>query len=198
MDIEDAKIELGDEEFNQLLRLKIIESDESGSLIIKFLDEQYEACLDLSNSRSKAARARWSKSKAQQTKASAMQLHTSAMQVNADKIREEEIREEETILETDFDVFWKAYDYNVGLRQAQEEWSKIKREMPNEIAKILLHVPLYVASRPDKLTRKRPENYLKEAIYNDEIVPIKELNNPKPFDREAYEESERRRKRVAL
>jgi len=100
--------------------------------------------------------------------------------------------------ESDFDIFWKAYDYNVGLRQAQDEWLKIKREMPNEISKILVHVPLYVASKPDKQHRKRPENYLKEGIYNDEIVPTKELNSPKAFDREAYEESERRRKRVVL
>ena len=93
-----------------------------------------------------------------------------------DKDMDEEQDEEQEIKETDFDIFWKAYDYNVGLRNTMEEWSKIKREMPNEIAKILVHVPLYVASKPDKLTRKKPENYLKEGIYNDEIV----MPNAKP------------------
>ena len=74
------------------------------------------------------------------------------------------------LLLTDFDIFWKAYDYNVGLRQTQDEWLKIKREMPNEIDKILVHVPLYVVSKPDKSYRKKPENYLKERTWKDEIV----------------------------
>lgn len=74
------------------------------------------------------------------------------------------------IKETTFDIFWKAYDYNVGLRQAQNEWHTITKEMPSEIAKILIHVPKYVLSKPDKLLRKKPENYIKERIWNDEIV----------------------------
>jgi hypothetical protein len=84
--------------------------------------------------------------------------------------------EEETII-TAFDIFWKAYDYNVGLRQAQHEWTQITREMPNEIAKILEHVPKYVRSKPDKQFRKRPENYLKERVWMDEI---EEPKKPEP------------------
>ena len=197
MSIEDAEIELGDDEFKQLLKLRIIEED-NGSLVIKFLDEQYSECIDISKLRSKAAIARWKKAKAKEDNASALQVDASALQDNADKTRQDETILDNTIQETDFDIFWKAYDYNVGLRQAQDEWLKIKREMPNEISKILVHVPLYVASKPDKQHRKKPENYLKEGVYNDEIVPTKELNSPKAFDREVYEESERRRKRVVL
>jgi uncharacterized protein YdaU (DUF1376 family) len=121
---------------------------------------------------------------------------TEANSVNVNEYVNEDVIEINK--ESDFDIFWKAYDYNVGLRQAQDEWLKIKREMPNEIAKILVHVPLYVASKPDKSYRKKPENYLKDRTWKDEIVPTKELNSPKAFDREAYEESERRRTRVAL
>lgn len=78
---------------------------------------------------------------------------------------------------TAFDIFWKSYDYNVGLRQAQHEWAEITREMPNEIAKILEHVPKYVRSKPDKQFRKRPENYLKDMAWKDEVV---EESKPEP------------------
>jgi hypothetical protein len=54
------------------------------------------------------------------------------------------------------------------------EWSTIAKEMPTEIAKILVHVPKYVASTPNKGYRKKPENYLKERSWNDEIVKPKQ------------------------
>jgi len=82
------------------------------------------------------------------------------------------------IKETPFDIFWKAYDYNVGLRQAQNEWHTITKEMPSEIPKILIHVPKYVLSKPDKQFRKKPENYLKDRAWNDEVVI--DSTKPKP------------------
>lgn len=171
--VDDAKIEVGDSEFDELVRFKIVEV-ENDTIVIKFLIEQFEECLELGNKRSKAAKARWSKAKA-------MQMHTSELQDNADKNREEEkgldeIGEEEkgggdlVVKETDFDIFWKEYDYNVGLRQAQNEWSAIIKEMPKEIPKILENVPKYVQSKPDKKFRKKPENYLKERVWMDDIV----------------------------
>lgn len=175
MSIEDAEIEMGEQEFESLLRLKIIQGDEDGFVIIKFLDEQYQECVDISKVRSKAAKARWCKANEVQTNAPAMQMDASALQDNADKNRIEQNREDETKIEqTDFDKFWKAYDYNVGLRQTMAEWSSIEKEMPTEIAKILVHVPKYVASKPEKSYRKKPENYLKERTWNDEIVKPKQ------------------------
>jgi hypothetical protein len=97
MSIEDAEIELGDQEFKDLLRLKIIQQSEDGYLIIKFLDEQYEECIDISKVRSKAAKARWRKANELQSDASALQVHSSALQVNADKNRTEEKEEKEDI-----------------------------------------------------------------------------------------------------
>lgn len=87
LSIEDAKIELGNE-YQSVLDFKIIEEVE-GFVKIKFLDQQFEECLELGNKRSKAAKARWSKAKA-------MQLHTGEMQVYADKNRLDEIREDKT------------------------------------------------------------------------------------------------------
>lgn len=93
MSLEDAEIELGEDEFSQLLKLRIIEPNADGSVCIKFLDDQYQDCLELGNKRSQAAKARWDKAKG-------MQLHTSALQDNADKIRIEEIREEKRDIPT--------------------------------------------------------------------------------------------------
>lgn len=91
-------------------------------------------------------------------------------------------QEQETPLSfSEFDIFWKIYDYNVGLRQTQNEWFKINKEMPSEIQKILAHVPKYVMSKPDKGYRKKPENYLKERTWNDEIViPIESGKTEQP------------------
>jgi hypothetical protein len=86
MSAEDAKIELGEDEYKELLRQRIIELD-GDCIRIKFLDEQLEGCLALGNKRSLAAKARWDKAKA-------MQLHKPAMQDNADKIRGDKTREE--------------------------------------------------------------------------------------------------------
>lgn len=94
MSVDDAKIEL-DDEFDKLVKLKIIEVD-GNSISIKFLDAQYDECLAIGNKRSKAAKARWNKAKGKQKESNSMQLHNVAMQYNADKIREDKIREEES------------------------------------------------------------------------------------------------------
>ena len=72
--------------------------------------------------------------------------------------------------ENSFDIFWKEYNWNVGKRQTENEWSIITKEMPSEIPKILINVPKYVVSKPDLKYRKKPENYLKERVWQDEIV----------------------------
>lgn len=108
--------------------------------------------------------------------------------VNGDVNGDIDITDNE-IKERDFDVFWKAYDYNVGKRQAQDEWSSISKEMPKEIANILIHVPKYVLSKPDKKFRKKPENYLKDRSWNDEIVmPTTKSQQDIPVYKRSYAE----------
>lgn len=161
MNIEDAEIELGEDEFRQLLKLKIIESDADGSLLIKFLDKQYEACLELGNKRSLAAKARWSKAKA-------MQLHKPAMQDNADKIRLEEIREDKRIEEESFSKFWNLYDKKQGTESVRKKWKTISDKDKDLILK---HVPKYVAATPDKKFRKLAMTYLNQKTWLDEDLP---------------------------
>ena len=179
MSVEDAEIELGEDEFKQLIKLKIIESDTNDSLVIKFLDDQYKVCLELGNKRSKAAKGRWDKAKGMQTNAS-------AMQDNADKIRQEENREEETITESDFDIFWMGYGKKVDLIPCQREWLEIDKA---ERSKILKHVPKFVAATPDIKFRKSPLKYLKDRTWMDEHLPTnskKETETPKDFTNVEY------------
>lgn len=137
MDIHDAEIELGEDEFRELLKLRIIESNADGSLVVKFLDEQYQSCLELSNSRSKAAKARWDKAKGKQTNANAMQVHKVAMQVNADKIREEEIREEKNIEPKHKMILWLEENaprvQKMSKPITNDEAERLKNDFSNDI-----------------------------------------------------------------
>jgi len=180
MSIEDAEIELGDDEFKQLLKLRIIEED-NGSLVIKFLDEQYSECIDISKLRSKAAIARWKKAKAKEDNASALQVDASALQDNADKTILDNTRPEETTLDLSevdlFEKFWTLYSKGVTRIPSQREWSNIDKD---EYIKILEHVPKYVKATPKY--RKDPVNYLKDRAWLDPELPkqsVSETEKPK-------------------
>jgi hypothetical protein len=100
--IEDAIIEIDKEHFDILVSKKIIIND-GAHVIINFLDEQLMQITETSKSKSKAAKARWNKYNAKQeqynSNADAMHVHTVAMQNDAEKRREEEIREDKNIKE---------------------------------------------------------------------------------------------------
>lgn len=93
MTIEDASLECDENHFKLLVNKKFILTD-GNCISIKFLDTQLDEMAEVSKGRSKAAKARWDK-----RNANALQLHDLALQNDADKIREEEKREEERIKE---------------------------------------------------------------------------------------------------
>lgn len=73
--------------------------------------------------------------------------------------------------------FWELYDKKVGdkakLKTKFEKLSQGARE------KIMLHVPQYKASQPDKKFRKDPQTYLNAKAWEDEIINnnVKNLSN---------------------
>lgn len=131
---------------------------------IAFLDEQIQELSEQRNKRVEAGR------KGGQASVKQRLSNAKPKVKHKDIDKDIEVDKEKEELITVFDIFWKSYDYNVGLRQVQDEWTQITRDMPNEIPKILEHVPKYVASKPDKKYRKNPENYLKERVWMDDIV----------------------------
>lgn len=95
--LEDAEIEVDKNHLDLMLLKKVVKSEE-GMLKISFLDEQMTNVEKLSDSRKKAANARWEN----KTSANGMQMHKVAMQNDADKIREEEIRKDKKRREVSF------------------------------------------------------------------------------------------------
>lgn len=166
MSAEDAEIEMGVDEFKEVHRLKIVEVDADGSILIKFLHDQFHDCLELGNKRSLAAKARWEKAKAMQTDAS-------ALQVNADKIRLDEIRLDKIRIEESFEQFWDSYDNKKDRKKCLDKWHKLT---DGERTVILEHAPRYAAATPDVQFRKHPSTYLNNRTWEDEHLPQAKVN----------------------
>lgn len=71
--------------------------------------------------------------------------------------------------EKEFEWFWNTYDYKVSQHEAELFWYSLDFQT---MLKIREHLPKYLESKKNTPKRfwKKPINYLKEAIYNDEIV----------------------------
>ena len=76
----------------------------------------------------------------------------------------------ETIKQIEFSVFWDLYAKKVDSKACKKKWDKLSNDVRE---KIILHVPKYVASTPDKQFRKNPETYLNNECWNDEVQEVK-------------------------
>ncbi len=76
-------------------------------------------------------------------------------------------KELDIYIENSFNQFWDAYDKK---KDADKCKKKFKTLTKDEIDLILLHVPEYVKSSPDKQFRKNPITYLNNKCWNDEII----------------------------
>lgn len=74
-----------------------------------------------------------------------------------------------------FDDFWDAYDYKVGKKsKVESKWGSLtdaEREL------IMINVPLYKESKPDKQFRLHPMTYLNNEGWTHEIVTKQGNNN---------------------
>lgn len=74
-----------------------------------------------------------------------------------------------------FDDFWDAYDYKVGKKsKVESKWDSLtdaEREL------IMINVPLYKESKPDKQFRLHPMTYLNNEGWTHEIVTKQGNNN---------------------
>jgi len=85
---------------------------------------------------------------------------------NKDKDKDKD--EFEILEKYPFDDFWELYDKKVGSKKkCQKKWQKLNDEIKE---KIMLHIPKYVESTPEKKFRKNPETYLNNESWNDEII----------------------------
>lgn len=180
LNIEDAEIEAMDS-YSALVKYKIIK-EENKVITIDFLDEQLDA---LAGKRKQASEAGKRSAEARKRKKETNDRSTT---VNKPFNENEQSRVEESRKETltEFDIFWLGYNKNVGLVRCQREWANIDEP---EYAKIIRHVPKYVAATPDIQFRLNPINYLKNRTWLDVDLP-KQNGTAKP--QETKEEWSRR------
>jgi len=76
----------------------------------------------------------------------------------------------------DFEDFWELYDYKKGSKKKLEvKWNKLSQETKEEI---MVYIPNYKLSQPDKQFRKHPETFLNNESWKDELI-FKTKNNGK-------------------
>lgn len=159
--LEDATIEIDQEYIDILLSKKIISHD-GENISIDFLDEQYDKILETSKQASKAGKA-----SAEKRKAIAQQKlndrSTTVQQNPTDKIRREEIREEDN---KEFDLFWNLYNKKTGKDKCIKKWNKLSEK---ERSLILESLPKYIKSKPEIQYRLNPLTYLNGKHWEDEI-----------------------------
>ena len=79
-----------------------------------------------------------------------------------------------------FEIFWSMYDKKVNKVASLKYWGKLR---PTDHMAVMQHVEVYVESTPEKQFRKDPVNYLKDRVWEDEVVqraPISEAPKNKP------------------
>lgn len=77
-----------------------------------------------------------------------------------------------------FDQFWDLYDKKVGKDESQRQWERLSE---SDKEAVLLYIPLYKKSQPEKRFRKDPERFLKKRawtneIIQDNVIPISHAN----------------------
>lgn len=87
---------------------------------------------------------------------------------NKSKVKESK---DETVFECEifpsFLDFWNLYDKKIDPKSCEKIWAKIPQV---EREKIMIQIPLYKHSQPDKKYRKNPSTYLNNKSWNDEII----------------------------
>ncbi|MEN9389659.1 MAG: hypothetical protein RLY61_743, partial [Candidatus Parcubacteria bacterium] len=66
-----------------------------------------------------------------------------------------------------FDTFWNLYEKKVGRPRSESLWKRIKTK---DQEKILEYIPAYKKSKPEKKFRKDPERFLRDKVWEDEII----------------------------
>ena len=184
---EDAELETMDS-YATLVKYKIIKV-ENNSISIDFLDIQLDNVedkrLQASNAGKLSAKSRKRKADAEKRAAEFNDRSTTVEPPlnepptdfnRVEESREEKSREEQTKsleplskdekLETEFDLFWKAYGAERGLVPCQYEWATIDHA---EYPKIIEHAPRFVKASGSY--QKLPINYLKERCWQDKQLP---------------------------
>lgn len=86
---------------------------------------------------------------------------------------EDEITFAEEVSQYPFEEFWKLYGMQIDENGCRKKWSRMRESTK---AKVMEHLPKYVASTPNKQYRAEPFNYLSRGYYNNEIIDRTQTN----------------------
>ena len=99
------------------------------------------------------------------------ELNVNINWLNVDKSTQSKVKEskvKESKVNIDFDLFWNLYDKKVGDKtKLATKWNKLKDD---ERYLIMLYIPKYIESQPDKQFRKHPATFLNNRSWEDEII----------------------------
>ncbi len=76
-----------------------------------------------------------------------------------------------------FDDFWDLYDKKTSKPKCQKKWKELKQ---SDKEKIMVFIPNYKLSQPNKKYRKNPETFLNNESWNDEIIQNQNGETEKP------------------
>lgn len=75
-----------------------------------------------------------------------------------------------------FEIFWGVYDKKVGKEPSKRLWVRLR---DSDKSAIMGHLEKYIQSTPEKQFRKDPANYLKDRVWEDEVIEHKfEVSTP--------------------
>ncbi|MDR0692432.1 MAG: hypothetical protein LBF69_05285 [Prevotellaceae bacterium] len=74
-----------------------------------------------------------------------------------------------------FEKVWALYERKGNRKTSERKWANLKNHCREAALK---HIPLYVASTPDKQYRKNFETYINQECWNDEILERKQVTPP--------------------
>lgn len=197
--VEDAKIEIEDDCYHDLLRRKIIK-ESCDYVQIDFLDMYLEEISEGKDVQSKKGKIgnlkRWYPSIYEDYRANKISLDDALEAANkslpdrypiatrslniADKTRQEEIRQdktrqEEIILYPSFSDFWELYDKKNDKQKAESKWNKLTQK---EKEAVMDYIPNYILTTPEKNYRRNPVTFLNNRTWENElIVPPKVLKD---------------------
>ena len=163
-------------ELNELIDEGVIDFD-GENISIKFLDAQLTSAIENSTKNrvngSKGGAPKGNKNATKQPKNNPKT--TQKQGIREDKIKEDEIKEDNIIsIYPDFEDFWELYDKKVGDKNKLEaKWNKLSQKTKEEI---IVYIPNYKISQPDKQFRKNPTTFLNNESWKDELI-IKTKSN---------------------
>jgi hypothetical protein len=179
-------------ELDELIKEGIIDVTEN-TISIKFLDNQLDEVSKLSNKNSangsKGGRPKKNPNETQ-TKPNLNPTESQTKGIREEEIREDEIKEDNIkeeeekeinraiALESDFEIFWNAYDKKVDYKKTKAKFislSGVKRQQA------LNTVLFYVKKTEEKKYRKNPWTWLHNECWKDElaVMKIEDVQEPK-------------------